>query len=291
LDVVLNRGPGVHELVVLPIAGGPMRSVVTGSGTIFRPWWSPDGSKIVFESDRGGSQDVWVVDAAGGSPRQLVNWPGYEANAVWSGDGSAIYFGSDRDSKLGDLWKVSPNGGEPVRVTREGVFGGPLASRPGVSDIFAATVGKREGQLTLTRVGADGKVHTVWDRSSAGLFAPEISPTGDSLAAMAEQADGKLRSMIIPARGGEGRVILNAGDEIGAWSPDGGSMLYQINSGGSTDIGILNLRDGTTRRLTNTPENEAGGEFTPDGRTVVFRRVRTMQRISNVDLSKELGRF
>jgi Tol biopolymer transport system component len=285
LDVVLNRGPGVHELVVMPIAGGAMRSVVTGTGTIVNPWWSPDGSKIVFESDRGGSQDVWVVSAAGGPPRQLVNWPGYEANVVWSGDGSVVYFYSDRDSRLGDIWKVSPNGGEPVRVTNEGGFGGGISSRRGVSDIFAAMVGKREGQFVLTRVSADGTVHAVMDGGRTGLSGPSISPTGDSLAVLMAQADGKLRSMIIPARGAGGRVILNPGDVYGAWSQDGGSMLYEINSGGSTDIGILNLRDGTTRRLTNTPEREEGAELTPDGRTVVFRRVRTMQRISNVDLS------
>jgi TolB protein len=285
LDVVLNRGPGVHELVVMPVAGGAMRSVVSGAKLILRPWWSPDGSKIVFESDRGGSQDVWVVDAAGGPPRQLVNWPGYEANAVWSGDGSMVYFSSDRDSKLGDIWKVSPNGGEPLRVTDDGGFGGPMSSRPGISDIFTLAIGKGEGQFVLTRVSADGKIHPVLDGSSSGLSTPSISPTGDSLAATVARADGTLRSMIVPARGGAGRVILNPGDVFGAWSPDGGSLLYQINSGGSTDIGILNLRDGTTRRLTNTPENEEGAELTPDGRTVVFRRVRTMQRISNVDLA------
>jgi Tol biopolymer transport system component len=288
LTVVFNRGGGVHELAVMPIGGGELRRIVTGNGTVDSPRWSPDGSKIVFDSDRGGTADVWVVDATGGTPRQLVNWAGLENGGVWNADGSAVYFSSDRDSKLGDLWKVAADGGEPVRVTHEGTFTGMLATRPGVPDIFAPTISKREGRLSITRVRADGSVQTVWERTNAALGTPSISPAGDSLATMVEQSDGKFRSMIIPAGGGEGRVILNPGEEVGDWSSDGKSLLYQTNRAGSADIGIFNVRDGTTRVLTNTPDNEEGAEITRDGKTVVFRRTRTVQRISRVDLGAML---
>jgi hypothetical protein len=49
------------------------------------------------------------------------------------------------------------------------------------------------------------------------------------------------------------------------------------------------VADGTTRRLTTTPENEAGAEFAPDAKTVIFRRVKTVQRIYAMDLAKLTG--
>ena len=56
------------------------------------------------------------------------------------------------------------------------------------------------------------------------------------------------------------------------------------------DLGIVTIADGTTRRLTTTRENENGAEFTPDGKTVVFWRGQTVQRIFTADLSKLLAR-
>ena len=41
---------------------------------------------------------------------------------MWSRDGQWIYFVSTRAGAIPDIWRVSPNGGEPIRVTRNGGF-------------------------------------------------------------------------------------------------------------------------------------------------------------------------
>jgi Tol biopolymer transport system component len=287
IDYVIDRGGGIADLAVMPIGGGMSRTLVAGGGAVNAPYWSPDGSKIVFTSDRGGSMDVWVVDGSGGAPRQLTNWPSAETVAVWSGDGTTVLFRSDRDSKLGDLWKVPVSGGEPTRVTNNGTLGGALVSRAGVADIFVQTINPNGGQLGFARVRADGSLQTVWDRTNA--FMASVSPSGDSVAALVEQPDGKLESMILPAAAGAGRVILGSNDQVSNWSKDGKSLLYETGPSASRDLGILNLADGTTRRLTTTPESEGGAEFTPDGKSVVFVRNRIVERIYSVDLSQVLG--
>lgn len=284
---LLIRSGGIHDLMAMPISGGASRVVLAGGGTVSQPRWSPDGSKISFLSDRGGTSDVWVVDAAGGAPRQLVDWPSSEYSARWSRDGSAVYFISDRDARVGDVWKAPIAGGAPTRVTNNGSVGNSIVTRDGVSDIFAGTVNPVGGQLSYSRIRPDGTMNSVWERSNA--FVNFVSPSGDSLAASVEQPDGKMRSMIISASGGGGRVILKPGENIQWWSADGSQIVYDFYVGGARDLGVLRLTDGTTRRLTTTPETEAGAEMTPDGKTLVFIRSKWVQRIYSTDLSRLLA--
>ncbi len=289
IDYVIERGGGVQDLAVMPVVGGASRILVSGGGTVLTPQWSPDGKQIVYLSDRGGSQDVWIVDVADGPPRQLTSWPGFESAVAWSGDGTKVYFQSDHNTKLGDLWAVASGGGEPTRITRNGTLGSDfLSTRAGVADFFAGTINPNGGQLTISRVRPDGRMTTVWDRSNA--FMRAISPSGDSIAAVVEQPNGKLQMMILPAAGGNGRQILTVNDRGTFWSNDGKSIVYTTSINGAGDIGIFSVADGTTRRLTTTPESEAGAELTPDGKTMLTNRTATIQRLFSANLSKLIGR-
>jgi TolB protein len=52
--------------------------------------WSPDGTRIVFASDRSGNRDVWVMDADGGNPTQLTTDSADDLQPAWSPDGTKI---------------------------------------------------------------------------------------------------------------------------------------------------------------------------------------------------------
>lgn len=57
------------------------------------PRWSPDSSKIVFESNRDGSQQLYVLDLKNGGEAQPITRIATEAaNPIWSPDGSHIAF-------------------------------------------------------------------------------------------------------------------------------------------------------------------------------------------------------
>jgi TolB protein len=46
--------------------------------------WSPDGSQIVFASDRGGNFDLWIMDADGSNVMQLTDTEDVELFPDWS---------------------------------------------------------------------------------------------------------------------------------------------------------------------------------------------------------------
>lgn len=56
------------------------------------PRWSPDGKHILFVSNRGGDNQLWIIDLDGGEARQLTTLSTEAGNAIWSRDGKHIAF-------------------------------------------------------------------------------------------------------------------------------------------------------------------------------------------------------
>jgi dipeptidyl aminopeptidase/acylaminoacyl peptidase len=70
--------------------GGRAEQITTGSGSDVKPRFSPDGSSILFVSDRSGKPQVWVMPMGGGEARQVTDLPSGVGGAEWSPDGSKL---------------------------------------------------------------------------------------------------------------------------------------------------------------------------------------------------------
>ncbi|HEV8197390.1 MAG TPA: DPP IV N-terminal domain-containing protein [Gemmatimonadales bacterium] len=286
------RGGGVSDIQVMPIAGGAARTLVAGTSINTAINWSPDGKTIAFLSNRTGNFDVWVIPAAGGEPRELTTWPSNEGGNTapqWAPDGSQIYFLSPHDaSPFNDVWKVPLAGGEPVRVTKSGTLNN-LAVSLVSPDVFVQSVGGKGGTTVLAKVLPDGKLQTLWDKSNvSGLSWLSFTPKGDSLGITVQLPGGGLGSYLISTRTGEGRQMLGKNDQIGDFSPDGNWVAYWSGNP-SLEMNVLNMKDGSTKRLTNSPESETTYWWVSDNNTIVFLRASQHRRIAEVDLTRLLA--
>jgi Tol biopolymer transport system component len=122
---------GSGEVWVSQRDGSGLQQLTTlGADGVLIGEWSPDGTQIAFEAAIAGNTDVYLVGADGGHLRRLTIEPSIDGVPAWSRDGQWIYFASTRAGVVPDIWRVSPNGGTPVRVTRNGGFQ-PLESSDG----------------------------------------------------------------------------------------------------------------------------------------------------------------
>lgn len=64
----------------------------------FDPSWSPDGSRIVFRSQRDGNDEIYVMRQDGSGARNITHDPAADWGPEWSADGRSIAFNSGRDS-------------------------------------------------------------------------------------------------------------------------------------------------------------------------------------------------
>ncbi len=81
---------------------------------------SPDGRKVAMILSKTGSPDVYVCDADGGNLKQLTKTREDESSPCWSPDGRWICFASKINERRA-LYKVSVDGGEPIRIPTSGV--------------------------------------------------------------------------------------------------------------------------------------------------------------------------
>ena len=83
-----------------------------------RPAYSSDGTRIAFESNRTGNEEIWTSNADGSRPLQLTSFGNsYAGSPRWSPDDRQIAFDSNAAGKW-DVYVISSEGGKPVRFTQ-----------------------------------------------------------------------------------------------------------------------------------------------------------------------------
>ncbi|MBU6320683.1 MAG: M28 family peptidase [Alphaproteobacteria bacterium] len=153
--------------------------------------YSPDGSRIVFASNRSAYgrrlttkekeqleldpsyfMDVYVMNADGSGVRRLTDTPGYDGGTFWSPDGSKIIWRRfSEDGARAEVFTMNADGSDQRKITQIGAMSwAPIFHPSGDYIIFSTnklgfsnfelylvdTDGRREPVRVTTREGFDG---------------------------------------------------------------------------------------------------------------------------------------
>jgi Tol biopolymer transport system component len=102
----------------LVAAGQKPQKLIASSQRDSSPAYSPDGSRIAFQSDRGGAGNVWVCDSDGSNPVQLTTLDSGAGTPRWSPDRRSLVFDSPASGSW-DLYVVDAEGRVPRQLTHE----------------------------------------------------------------------------------------------------------------------------------------------------------------------------
>ena len=108
--------PELSAIYKMRFDGSEVTRLTSNSTNDLRPFWSPDGSKIVFEAYRDGQAEIYTMNADGTNQVRLTNSGGFDGEPAWSPDGSKIAFISSRDG-LYHVWIMNANGSSPTKKT------------------------------------------------------------------------------------------------------------------------------------------------------------------------------
>ncbi len=229
------QGDRFRHVFVVDAESGDARQVTSGEGDHAAPAWSPDGARIAYVSDAIEGRDTswtagaFVVSADGGEPERWA--PGVSCFSQNPLSGAVAW---------------SPDGGRLAIIgTDDPVLGDPRQSYLFVAD--------RDGARKLT--GGD---------YSPVLPAPELRWTHDDRILFLADHRGESYVCEVDAGGGPLRTLAGGGAQSISLTLDAAARTAAMRStppDSAGDLHLVDLRDGTQRRLTCSNDDYFAGHL------------------------------
>jgi Tol biopolymer transport system component len=233
--------PPQLDVYVVPVEGGRRRALVEHPANDLVFGWSPDGSSILFASNRTGTLAAWLIPTKDGRTA-----------------GNPVLVKSD-------LWRANGMG-----FARDGAFF--YGIEVGSGDVYVAGVDVASGRVLTPPTAAS-------QRFLGSNSTPEWSPDGQYLAYVSRQGPGPMGTgSVIVIRSlatGDERTInpdMSTYQRL-RWSPDGRFLLTagtdrRSNSG----IFVIDVLTGVTRRIAERPPGGAlmSPDWLRDGTAIVY---------------------
>lgn len=209
------------EIWTMGADGSNARQMTTGAQASAGLTVSPDGSQIVFSSDRSGRQNLWRVNSNGFDLTQLTAGES-ESFPQFSPDGKSLIYQSGEIASR--LWRMPSTGGDAVKITET------MAARPSISpDGKLVAYRYLDSSLDRSRwsigvVSIDGGPQFMRFDLPNTMAERFVSFTPDSRSiAFPNIENGTSDIWIQPLTGGPSRRLTNFNSpsiQSFAWSPD-----------------------------------------------------------------------
>jgi len=248
----------VGDIYVMPAAGGSPVNLTKDAALDTDPSWSPDGSSLVYSSDKDSAHlQLWIHNFKTGVSQKVTNIATQPQGASFSPDGRRIvFFNVDGMWRVAEMSILDIESGR-IRRIHESLPqpGTPTWSADGtriaLAGIAPMTVRFREGTnqvQTIAATGGDVKWYApipMLSIDSRGGAGPVWSPDGSKMAAIYE---GVLAVWPVAASGeplGPPRRITSDSAHSPSWQGDSRHILYQ-----SLDqLRIVDIESGETRTV------------------------------------------
>ncbi len=238
-------------LTLLLLTSHPTR--LTGPGGDDRqPEPSPDGSRVVFETNRGGDWNIYLMNVDGTEARPLTDGPAADRFGTWTPAGDRVLFQSDRGGRPA-LYLVSVTGGDVLHlggyghaemvpdIAPDGRTIAFTAARNDNLDLYALSLGRPE----------PGRIDRLTENSYRDLW-PRFSPDGSQIVFFSRRDTGGDDDEIYIRRLDDAhgqRVTRRPGhDFCPSFSPDGSAIVAAARNAAGSErfLEILDL-DGRER--------------------------------------------
>ena len=250
---------------------GSARPVTPGAGKAdgFLAW-TPDG-RIVYYSNAGGGDDIWITGVDGGNPKQLTSNARINQSPSVSPDGRRIVFLSE-GTGAPHLWQMNIDGGGQRQLTN-GASGeqSPQFSPDGRWLVYNSVF----GISTVWRMPAEGgEPVRLTDKISTW---PTVSPDGRWVAYFYRSDDNApTRVAVAPLEGGEPVKTFDLPPNFSQplrWTPDGRALAYIDTRGGVSNVVAQPLDGGATKQLTDFKADRIFFfDFSRDGKQLALSR-------------------
>jgi Tol biopolymer transport system component len=244
------------------------------------PLVSPSSPRILFQSNRTGKNQLWLINADGTGERQLTNRNADVSHAQWARNGKSILYSvmTGDSSRLYEMW---PDTTLPERLV--GSFPGRAPElSPSRSQILYASGPYSSSRLVMTDSLGGGARQVTGD--AWNVWSGVWSPDARQIAYTASNKSG-ISVWVMNADGSQARQLTHLTPQEGraqmpAWSPDSHHLAFQANASsprGKSTIWVVEVATGAAREV--LPHTSAYTDETPswfsDSNKVAFQSNRS----------------
>ncbi len=245
-DVAKNKS--TSNIWLVPTAGGELRRLTAAQAGDGSPTWSPDGTRIAFISKRGEDKaaSLYVIRTDGGEAEKVLELPFGLSNPRWMPDGQRLILATTCIPTLVGSW-----GKENIAAMDKEI------KRRKESKMSAKVTEDRHYRF-FDHWLTDSLANRLLLVNTANKELKDLTPTWDRLFQSSGAMDFDL-------------------------SPDGSQVVLTLNTTPPPFIGFLNCDlylvptdgSGTLRNITtDNMADDSGPTFSPDGRSVIFTRLK-----------------
>ena len=277
MTIAFHADPGGRDdTYAMDAAGGQLVAVTDGIETVARPYWSPDGTRLLIACCTGGSEHLFLAAGPGAPLVAIAPDVPSAADPVWSPDGRTIAFGSVDDGMLYLVDVTDGTPGEP-RMLVSGAA--PSWSPDGTRLVYFADV---DGNLDIYSVASDGSDVQRLTGDPAPEYSPVWSPDGERIAFVSER-DGDQDIAVMDVDGTH-QVDVSRDrwpDESFAWAPDGRRIAFvayldgadpHTIGDGNAEIMVVSADGSHRRNVSRDPWWDGDPSWSPDGLSIAFTR-------------------
>lgn len=287
---------GNFDVFTMPASGGAATRLTYHSASDYPSDFAPDGKSVLFSSSRldaasnqqfpsGVLCELYTVPTKGGREKQVITTPAELAR--YNRKGNLIVFHDRKgyedeyrkhhtSSVTRDVWSYDLTTGQYTRLTEfAGEDRNPVFA-PNQEELYYLS--EEKGDFNIFKMSLKSPSSRKQLTTMKGFPIRNLSISNDGL--MAFSYNGELYSY---REGGEPQklTVTVATDErynaekiekiTGnatefALSPNGKEVAYVVRG----EVFASSVDKGTTRRITNTPEQERSISFSPDGRSILY---------------------
>jgi len=218
--------------------------------------WSPDSTRIVFESIHG-FVSISVMNADGSNVQRLTNYPGFDLSPKWSPDGTKIAFLRLDDYFDGpiNIYVMNADGTNQTRLSNSGLDFDSRWSPDGTKIAFASI---RDNNCEIYVMNADGSNVQRLTNYPAYDSGPKWSPDGKKVTFIRCGDSNGLGCSKTPhlwgvnADGSNPTQLTDTPAYGSAWSPDGTKIIFVNVGSGAADLFVMNPDGSGLTNITNT---------------------------------------
>lgn len=229
--------------------------------------YSPDGNKVLFESNRDGVWGIYVMDSNGSNVKKLSKGRSNDRRACWHPKGKMILFESDRSGKI-ELFLLDMERMEVSQITSFPNKEPHFANFSPSGQTIAISLKESDDESNIVLINMEGEIIKRLTNEPSRSYFPRWSSDGKEIVYFSrkdtENQDDEIYSIDIETGKEKRLTYWPKHNFCPSWSTDNKHIAYVTSMGNARpEIYIMNADGSNPTRITNNKDGDTLPDWSP----------------------------